>query len=504
MHHPERLLIMHLQRLVHSPRIPRECGREVVKISTPEEHSPYGVQGIIPCPPEALFLVGFHMRDQIVEKVKNAGVVGAGGAGFPTHVKINAEVDTVLVNGASCEPLLMSDPYIMEHELDIMIDGLNAVLDATGAKRGVICIKGKHGKALETIKEAVAKDTTGRLEAFELRDFYPAGDEQVLVKEVTGRTVPEAGIPLQVGVVVSNTESLYNIANAMKDIPLTERYVTVTGEVGQDMVVKVPVGTIVSDLLEFAGGTKLSDYRVVDGGPMMGRVLPDTDQPVTKVTSGLIVLDPEHNVVKGKVMDPAAIKRITGTVCCQCTHCTELCPRNLLGHSINPHKLMRSLSAMVEDPKARMEALLCCECGICEKFACPMGISPREVNMLIKKELMKEGVRWPATGEEPTNHPMRDVRYVPTKRLMQRLDVLKYDTHPGMPEEAFVPERVVIPLSQHIGAPAQCLVKEGDTVKKGDLIGEIPEGALGARIHASIDGVVTSVEGGVVKISRRA
>ena len=443
------------------------------------------------------------MKNEIVEKVKNAGVVGAGGAGFPTHVKINAEVDTVLVNGASCEPLLMSDPYIMEHELGIMIDGLNAVLDATGASRGVICIKGKHKKALATIQAAVAEDTTGRLECFELRDFYPAGDEQVLVREVTGRTVPEAGIPLQVGVVVSNTESLYNIAGAMKGIPLTERYVTVTGEVGQDMVVKVPVGTIVSDLLEFAGGSKIANYRVVDGGPMMGRVLPDTDQPVTKVTSGLIVLDPEHNVVKGKIMDTEAMKRITGTVCCQCTHCTELCPRNLLGHSIHPHKLMRSLTSLVNDPKAREEALLCCECGVCEKFACPMGISPREINMLIKKELMAEGIRWNGDGSEPTNHPMRDVRYIPTKRLMQRLDVLKYDTHPGMPEESFVPSRVAIPLAQHIGAPAACQVKVGDTVKKGDLIGEIPEGALGARIHASIDGVVTSIDGGIVRIERR-
>lgn len=442
------------------------------------------------------------MKDQIIEKVRQAGVVGAGGAGFPTHVKINATVDTVLVNGASCEPLLMSDPYIMEHEVEVLIDGLNAVLDATGAQRGVICLKGKHHHALKSVQAALAKNTSGRLEVFELRDFYPAGDEHVLVKEVTGRTVPEAGIPLQVGVVVSNVETLYNVAKAMNDIPLTERYVTVTGEIVNDMVIKVPVGTIVSDLLEFAGGAKISDYRVVDGGPMMGRVLDNIDQPVTKVTSGLIVLAPDHNIVSGKIQDPAVIKRITGTVCCQCSHCTELCPRMLLGHQLHPHKLMRSLTSLVEDPKARMGALLCCECGICEKFACPMGISPREANILIKKELMQEGVRWPASGEEPTNHPMRDIRTIPTSRLMQRLNVVKYDTHPGLADKVFVPQRVAISLSQHIGAPALCLVKEGDRVAKGDLIGEIPDGALGARIHASIDGVVTSVDGGVVKISR--
>ena len=442
------------------------------------------------------------MRERIVEKIRNAGVVGAGGAGFPTHVKVDAAVDTVLVNGASCEPLLMSDPHIMAHGLETMVRGLGAVLDATGAKRGVICIKGKHTEAVAAIREAVAGDATGRLELFELKDFYPAGDEQVLVREVTGRTVPEAGIPLQVGAVVSNTESLYNIALAMEDIPLTERHLTVTGEVGRPMVARVPVGTIVSDLLAFAGGARIADYRVVDGGPMMGRVLPDTDRPVTKTTSGLIVLPPEHNVVRGKSMDPAAVRRITGTVCCQCTHCTELCPRNLLGHRIAPHKLMRSLSAPLQDPELRKAALLCCECGACEKFACPMGISPREANMLIRKELMAEGIRWDAGGHAPENHPMREVRQIPTKRLMQRLDVLRYDGHPEMPEEPFVPDRVAIPLSQHIGAPALCTVGEGDSVRKGDLIGEIPEGALGARVHASIDGVVTAVRDGMVFITK--
>ncbi|MCP4158909.1 MAG: electron transport complex protein RnfC [Deltaproteobacteria bacterium] len=441
------------------------------------------------------------MREQVVEKIKNAGIVGAGGAGFPTHIKVNADVDTVLVNGASCEPLLMSDPYLMEKEIDTVVEGLNTILDCTGAKKGCICLKGKHAKAMKSVQDAVDKDSTGRITLFELKDFYPSGDEQVLVKEVTGRTVPEAGIPLQVGVVVSNVESLFNIAKAMKDIPLTERYVTVTGEVGQDMVVKVPVGTIVSDLLEFAGGSKIADYRVVDGGPMMGRVLTDIDQPVTKVTSGLIVLPPDHNVVSQKVMDPAKIRKITGTVCCQCTHCSELCPRKLLGHSINPHKIMRSLSFGDIDNKARLEALLCCECGACEKFACPMGISPREVNALIKKDLMKDGIRWEGTGEEPKNHPFRNTRYIPTKRLMQRLNITKYDTHPTL-VEGFVPDMVKIPLTQHIGAPAVCKVNVGDHVVKGDLIGEIPENALGARIHASIDGLVENIEAGVVTIRK--
>ncbi|MCW7753359.1 SLBB domain-containing protein [Desulfobotulus sp. H1] len=439
------------------------------------------------------------MREQIVEKIKNAGVVGAGGAGFPTHVKVNAEVDTVLVNGASCEPLLMSDPYLMEAEVDTMVRGLEAVLDSTGASRGIICLKGKHETAMAAVRHSVARDSRGRLEVFELKDFYPAGDEQVLVHEVLGRTVPEGGIPLQVGVVVSNVESLYNVARAMDDIPLIDRYVTVTGEVRRHMVVKVPVGSLVADVIAFAGGPAISDYRVVDGGPMMGRVLPDMNQPVSKTTSGLIVLPPDHTVVARKIMDPERVRRITNTICCQCSQCTDLCPRNLMGHSLHPHKLMRVLASGILDSDMAREALLCSECGLCEKFACPMMVSPREVNAQIKQALMKEGIRWQASGREPVAHPFRNTRYVPTQRLMQRLNVTQYDTHPGF-VSGFTASRVMIPLRQHIGAPARCLVCEGQSVKRGDLIGEIPENALGARVHASIDGVVEAIADGMVTI----
>jgi len=439
------------------------------------------------------------MNAQIVEKIRNAGVVGAGGAGFPTHVKVNASVDTVLVNGASCEPLLMSDPLLMETQTQAMVRGLLAVLDCTGAGRGIVCLKGKHRKAMQAVRDAVAADGSGRLEVFELRDFYPAGDEQVLVHEVLGRTVPEAGIPLQVGVVVSNVETLCNVSRALDDQPLTDRWVTVTGEVGRHMVVRVPVGTLVSDLLAFAGGPRIADYRVVDGGPMMGRVLPDTKQSVTKTTSGLIVLPPDHTVVARKVMDPERVRRITSTICCQCSQCTDLCPRNLLGHRLRPHLLMRAAGADLAASPAAREALLCSECGICEKFACPMQVSPREVNAQIKRALMANGVRWDAEGRTPVAHPFRSIRYVPTSRLMQRLDVMKYDTHPGL-VEGFRPQVVEIALKQHIGAPATCLAAVGDRVAKGDLIGEIPDKALGARVHASISGTVTSVADGKVVI----
>ncbi len=128
-------------------------------------------------------------------------------------------------------------------------------------------------------------------------------------------------------------------------------------------------------------------------------------------------------------------------------------------------------------------------------------VSPREVNAQIKKELAAKGIRWDGTGNEPENHPFREDRYIPTKRLMQRLDVMKYDNYPEF-KGIVSPDRVVIPLSQHIGAPSKAVVSVGDVVQKGDLIGEIPENALGARIHASINGVVEATENGAVTIGK--
>jgi len=181
-------------------------------------------------------------------------------------------------------------------------------------------------------------------------------------------------------------------------------------------------------------------------------------------------------------------------VCCQCSRCTDLCPRYLLGHSLEPHKIMRHLGTSKPLKKEFIDdALICCECGICEKYACPMMISPREVNAQIKRDLLKEGVKRPKKREGYRPSRFREVRKIPTRRLMERLQISKYDGHPEFVTSELPPKEVRIPLKQHLGAPAVPTVKQGDQVSKGDLIGEVPKGALGARVHASIDGIVNAV-----------
>lgn len=440
------------------------------------------------------------MNPDIETKVREAGIVGAGGAGFPAHVKLHAEVERVLGNGASCEPLLMSDPYLMERETKGILRGLNLVMECTGAQRGTICLKGKHEKAMEAVRGAVGRGAFSNIEVFELADFYPAGDEQILVYDVLGSVVPEGGIPLQVGAVVSNVESLLNIARAVDEgNPVTERYLTVTGEVASPLVMKVPIGTSIGAIIDFAGGVKVSDYRVVLGGPMMGVVTSDLSTPVTKTTSGIIVLSADHNVITGKTIDPERLTRITKVVCCQCSRCTDLCPRHLLGHSLEPHKIMRQIGSRSPYSNEIMaDALICSECGICEKYACPMMISPREVNAQIKRDLLQKGVKRKAKKSEYQPSPFKGIRKIPTRRLVERLQIGRYEDHPPFMGEAIPVKMVKIPLRQHLGAPAEPVVKPGDRVVPGSLVGEIPEGALGARVHASIEGRVVSVNEAVV------
>ena len=436
------------------------------------------------------------MRSDIVDKIRAAGVVGAGGAGFPTHVKVQFDVEQVLANGASCEPLLVSDPYLIEHHTDLIIDGLSTVMDCTNAGKGTICVKSKHRSALEALTAKIAGNGYAQhIKVFELDDYYPAGDEFILVNEVIGQVVPEGGIPLNVLAVVCNVESLLNVSRAMAGQPVTDRYLTVSGEVHNPVICKVPIGTAVEEVIQLAGGPSIPDYGIVMGGPMMGKVLADSQDPVTKTTSGLIVLPPQHSIIRDKQKDMERMRFIAKSACTQCSRCTDLCPRNLIGHSLEPHKIMRHLAYKPGmEGEILEDALICSECGVCEKFACPMMLSPREINTVLKQKCLAEGVKREPKRETYKVSPFFDTRKVPVQRLMERLEVIKYDSHPEFTTDEVQVDNVNILLQQHLGKPSLPVIGKGDRVKKGDLIGEIPEGALGARIHASIDGTVSSVD----------
>ncbi|MEG6585364.1 SLBB domain-containing protein [Dendrosporobacter sp. 1207_IL3150] len=433
------------------------------------------------------------MRDEIIAAVRAAGVVGAGGAGFPTHTKINANVDVVIANGAECEPLLRTNQHLMAVESMKIVMGLKLVMSATGAKSGFIGLKAKYEAAAVNLKAAISRVNEQNIKLFFVPDFYPAGDEQVLVNEVTGRIVPEGGIPLHVGVVVANVETLMNIAQAMEGQPVTDKYVTVTGVVNHPITLKVPVGTKLKYLLELAGGPLVTPYAIIDGGPMMGK-LTSPDAAVTKTTGGLIVLPVEHPLVVQKETNWTAISNRAKAVCCNCMACTDVCPRNLLGHSLEPHKVMQIIGrSQYNDIDTITRAFLCSECGACDTFGCTMGLSPRRVNAELKSQLSKAGIKNPHKNIPLSVKQQREYRRIPTKRLIARLGLTQYDVKAPLTLEQVSTQEVWLPLSQHIGAAAVSIVKVGDSVKRGDVIAEIPEGALGAKLHASISGKVIAV-----------
>lgn len=431
---------------------------------------------------------------KISEIIKECGVVGAGGAGFPTHVKINAKVDTVIVNGAECEPLLASDKYLMETESDKIVRGLEYIMEACGAKKGFIALKEKYSFLIQgVLNTAHEKDN---IDIFPLGDFYPAGDEYILVNEVTGRIVPEGGIPLQVDCVVNNIETVLNIFEAVENNkPVTERFLTCTGEVARPSVIKAHIGITLKEVIEMCGGATVRDFVVIIGGPLMGTVETDLESPVTKTMSGIIVLPRDHEVVKKKTIPFEFIVKQSKAACCQCTYCTELCPRYLLGHGLEPHKIMRQISYGIDIPSETItNALLCSECGLCEIYACVMGLSPNAVYARIKEEFISENFKPIFPEKKLAVNEMKDYRKIPTGRIIERLMLSQYEGVNLRRGLETGPDRVEILLKQHTGEPSAPVVKVGDRTIKGSLIADIPDEALGAKVHSSIEGRVVFVD----------
>ncbi len=433
----------------------------------------------------------------VKELVRQAGVTGAGGAGFPTHVKIAARAEVVIANGAECEPLTHVDQELMIHHVPEVVAGLAAVMAATGAERGVLGVKKKYTAAIQALRAAIG----GRndITIFELGNFYPAGDEQVMVYDILGRVVPEGGLPLNVGVVVQNIETLYNIHAALEGRPVTHKHITVIGEVRRPVTVRVPVGISLREVLDLAGGPSTANPMVLNGGAMMGHVTGDLDEPVTKRTKLLLVLPLEHQLSANRRQSRSQIELRAMSACDQCYMCTDYCPRHAQGHAIQPHKLILLLAAGIPLTDAQMAgAMLCCECRTCN-YACPVHLSPGDIAISVKRDLLKAGLKNPYHRQTEAD-PYRDFRRVPMARLVNRLGLARYDVPAPLTEVPAEFKRVRLALSQHIGAPAQPVVKVGDRVTVGDVVGEQPTGAVGARVHASISGVVGQVSTDMIVI----
>lgn len=445
----------------------------------------------------------------LIEAIKEAGIVGAGGAGFPTHIKLNTKAEYFIVNAAECEPLIETDKYLCRTFADELIKGIMYIAQHLEAKKSVIALKAKYKAEIAALKEAIEKNNAD-IEIFEMRTFYPAGDEQIIVQQVTGKSIPERGIPIEVGAVVDNVGTVIGIYEAITNQKkVTDKFLSVVGEVQEPIMLKVPIGTSIRECILAANPT-ITDYAIILGGPMMGRVVSEDSlidqQYVTKTTGNIIVLPKDHYLIRRTKVTMDRIKHQTRSACIQCRMCTDLCPRFQIGHRIKPHLVMRNvwrentITTNEEFEKCYGDAVNCCDCGLCEMFACPMGLSPRRVNQYMKGKFREKGIMI-EKNQNPAARASVDVSKVPTDRLVARLNLGKYNGLHAHTCIELTPQEVFIPLSQHIGKPAIAMKSVGDKVYEGELIGNADDTGLSTNIHASVNGTVREVTPSGIRIS---
>ena len=434
--------------------------------------------------------------------LKEKGIVGAGGAGFPTYAKLSYDVNTVILNGAECEPLFRVDQNLLSEKTYEVLRGLDYIVEAVGAKEGIIAFKEHYYKAKEAVDEILYKFP--RLRKKLLKDGYPAGDEVVLVYETTGLVVPQGGIPISVGAMVSNVETALNVYNAVeKNEAVTYKYLTVGGAVNEPKTLRVPIGTKFKDLLKEVNGPSIKEYKLLVGGPMTGRI-GSLNEAVTKTTKGIFVLPIDSPIVELREYKlSVALKRAMG-VCSQCRMCTDLCPRNLLGHSIEPHKIMNSLSFGLDyNSEVFVNALACCECNLCSSYSCHQNLNPKAIIADLKGRLRASGVKLQqVNGNNLQVKEEREYRRVPVGRVISRLKLTKYNVDAPITELIKEPAVLTISTRQSIGAPATPIVNKGDKVLRGQVIGKIDENNLGVFLHSPMEGVILAVDKDSIVIGR--
>lgn len=428
---------------------------------------------------------------KLKEILKDSGVAGAGGAGFPTYAKMSEKAEYVILNCAECEPLLRVHRQIIATYAEEIMKALSLVCEVLGAKEFIVAVKGAYKNAVDAVNRVLPDHEKGRLHL--LKEIYPAGDEVILVYDTIKRVVPAGGLPLDVGAAVINVETALNIYRAVfEGKSVTHKYITVTGEVKNPKTVLAPIGTSFSDLIALCGGKTTEDTAIIHGGPMTGR-LTDESGTVTKTSNAIIVLPKNHHIVGTRTQKVTiSVTRAMGT-CCQCRTCTDLCSRNLLNHPIDPAAFMRCISSGNTDVPALVNTLYCSGCGLCEMYSCPQGLSPAALIGIYKSKLRKNGLKPDPLPAPADAKEERDGRLVPMSRLISRLDIVKYDHDAPLDETEIKTAKVKISLAQSIGAPPVVAVKKGDTVKVGDVIAAAAENALSLPIHSSVNGTVTDV-----------
>lgn len=312
--------------------------------------------------------------DKIRKIVRETGIVGLGGATFPTHVKLSPppekKIDIVIINGAECEPYLTADHRVMLEMPEEIIFGLKVMIKALGAEKGIIGIEDNKSDAIRVMEQVVKGEEN--ISIAHLHTKYPQGAEKMLIQVTTGRKVPAGGLPLDIGVVNHNVGTAVAIANAIRQgTPLIERVLTVTGAgVNRPANLLVRVGTLVSEVLESRGGLNDSTLKLIIGGPMMGLAQPSADIPVIKGTSGILALTDQD------------VYLAESSPCIRCAKCVDACPVQLL-----PTAIAQAAEHELFKRAEKLHAVDCFECGCCS-YVCPSKIPLTQWIRIAKAEII--------------------------------------------------------------------------------------------------------------------
>ena len=428
---------------------------------------------------------------EIKALLQNAGIVGAGGAGFPTYAKLSDEADLLCVNCSECEPLMYTDFILNREEMAKIVKGAELIMAATNIKHTYLAIKVHRAEALGYADGQVLGENVS---IKYLPSVYPIGDEIGLIYETTGRLIKAGNLPITAGVIVMNAETVYNAHEAIvSGKPLVEKWLTIAGDIPEKFTLKVPLGMRVSDIFKQLGIKVDSDHVIIDGGPSMGSISSPDRAVIKKTTKSILILPKTTRCVENKQSNIDDMLRRAASACCGCTRCTEMCPRYQLGYPLEPHKLIRAaLNSAAEDyPELIATASLCCSCGVCAEVCC-QDISPKDVILNLKKILAKNKIKFVADKDYPVN-PDRPYRMIKSSKWKDMLGVLKFDAIPTYIPKKLTAQRVEIPTSQHIGAPSIPCVNVGDRVNEGDMIATAGQG-LSVPQYASISGKVVSCD----------
>lgn len=313
-----------------------------------------------------------NTREEFLAALSKSGIVGLGGAGFPTLIKLNADVakiDTLLINGAECEPYITSDTRTMTDDVDALVDGIKLIMQFLGIGRAVVAIEKNKPECIRTVRKAIAGINGVSVKS--LPSLYPQGGEKVLTYHALGRIIKEGMLPVDCGVIVMNCTTVAAVSKFIHTgMPLVEKCITVDGSaIRQPKNVIAPIGTPIIDIAEFCGGFKEPPRKVLYGGPMMGIALPDLDAPVLKQTNAILVFGQ-------KEATPPPV-----TPCIKCGKCTEHCPFGL-----DPSAISRAYKANDPETLNKLKVNLCMECGCCS-YVCPAKRNIVQRNKMAKTML---------------------------------------------------------------------------------------------------------------------